>query len=178
MWNCPNCKEACDDFAESCWNCGRHSMDYSPPTEPPPKKGSTSSLHLDDRVWSTESSPEKGSAVSPQPSLSKGARNALMSRYRDSYLVARTVTAFGEVVKIIASVIGGVILLIALIAGGQSAWYFFGGIILAAVVGIPIYVLGVLVTAQGQILKATLDTAVNSSPLLTKDEMRQIMSLD
>lgn len=40
------------------------------------------------------------------------------------------------------------------------------------------FVLGILISAQGQTLKATLDTAVNGSPLLTKDEMRQIMSLD
>ncbi len=101
-----------------------------------------------------------------------------MSRYTDSYLVARTITAFGAIVKFIAFIIGGGVILVSLVAGGQSAQYFIGGILLAAIVGIPIYVLGVLVTAQGQILKATLDTAVNSSPLLTKDEMKQIMSLD
>jgi len=101
-----------------------------------------------------------------------------MSRYTDSYLVARAITAFGAVVKFIAFIIGGGIILVSIIVGGQSAQYVIGGILAAAIVGIPIYVLGILVSAQGQILKATLDTAVNTSPLLTKDEMRQIMSLD
>jgi len=101
-----------------------------------------------------------------------------MSRYANSYLVARTITAFGAIVKFIAFIIGGGIILVSVITGGQSAQYLIGGILAAAIVGIPIYVLGVLVSAQGQILKATLDTAVNTSPLLTKDEMRQIMSLD
>jgi hypothetical protein len=101
-----------------------------------------------------------------------------MSRYTDAYLVARTITAVGETVKVIAFVIAGGIALIGFVAGSQSALYAIGGIILGAIVATPIYVLGILVAAQGQILKATLDTAVNSSPLLTKDEMRQIMSLD
>lgn len=38
------------------------------------------------------------------------------------------------------------------------------GSLLAGFVGIQSYVLGVLVSAQGQILKATLDGAINSSP--------------
>ena len=103
-----------------------------------------------------------------------------MSRYTDAYLIARTITAFGETVKVIAFVIGGGIALFGLVAGSYSKHYeaFVGGIILGAIVAIPIYVLGILVAAQGQILKATLDTAVNTSPLLSKDEMREIMSLD
>jgi ABC-type antimicrobial peptide transport system permease subunit len=101
-----------------------------------------------------------------------------MSRYTDSYLVARTIAAFGATVKFIAFAIGVGIFLVALIAGHQSVEYGVGGFILGAIVAIPIYILGILVSAQGQILKATLDTAVCSSPLLTKDEMRQIMSLD
>lgn len=101
-----------------------------------------------------------------------------MSRYTDAYRVARTITAVGATVKVIALAIGGAIAVVALVVGSQSMQYLVGGIILGVIVAIPIYVLGILVAAQGQILKATLDTAVNSSPLLTKDDMRQIMSLD
>jgi hypothetical protein len=101
-----------------------------------------------------------------------------MSRYTDAYRVARTVTAFGVTVKIVAIIIGGVIALAGLVAASQSGIFALAGILVAAVVSIPIYILGVLVSAQGQTLKATLDTAVYSSPLLTKDQMRQIMSLD
>ena len=133
---------------------------------------------------SAKPSPEESGVVSeasPIPSSasrpSKSGRRSIMSRYMDAYLVARTITAVGATVKVIAFVIGGGIALISLVACSQSMVYA-GGIILGAIVAIPIYVLGILVAAQGQILKATLDTAVNSSPLLTKDEMRQIMSLD
>ena len=99
-----------------------------------------------------------------------------MSRYTDAYLVARAIIAIGATVKVIAFVVGGGIALLGLAAGSKSTELALGGLILGAIFAVPIYILGILVAAQGQILKATLDTAVNSSPLLTKDEMRQIMS--
>ena len=80
--------------------------------------------------------------------------------------------------KAVAVIIGLLIGFTALLAGSQSLLYTVGGAILGIIVAVPIFILGVLVSAQGQILKATLDTAVNSSQLLTKDEMQQIMSLD
>jgi hypothetical protein len=43
--------------------------------------------------------------------------------------------------------------------------------------GIIIYVIGVLVSAQGQILKATLDTAVHTSPFLDDDQRLIAMRL-
>lgn len=101
-----------------------------------------------------------------------------MSRYTDAYLVARTVTAIGGIVKVIAIAIGGSIAVLGMMAGSQDWRFVVGGLVLTAIAGVPLYVLGVLVAAQGQILKATLDAAVNTSPLLTKDEMRRIMSMD
>ena len=165
MWKCPKCKEDCEDNFDSCWSCGT-GRDGSPPAEPFPEGGSIAS----------ESSPTPSST--PRPS--KSGRRSIMSRYMDAYLVARTVTAVGETVKVIAFVIGGGIALFGLVAGSKSEHYeaAVGGIMLGAIVAIPIWVLGILVAALGQILKATLDTAVNTSPLLTKDEMRQIMSLN
>lgn len=84
--------------------------------------------------------------------------------------------AIGATVKVIALVIGGGIALISLVASIQHIQYF-GGIILGAIIAIPIYVLGVLVSALAQVLKATLDTAVHSSPFLTKEDMAKVMSL-
>ena len=116
-------------------------------------------------------------SLSAQPSA-QSEKSSVTSRYTDAYRVARTVTAFGATVKIIAIIMGGVLALAGCLVASQSGRMFAcAGIVVAAVVSIPIYILGVLVSAQGQTLKATLDTAVYSSPLLTKDEMRQIMSL-
>jgi hypothetical protein len=163
MWKCPKCKEECEDNFDSCWSCGT-GRDGSPSAEPFPERSSIASESL--------------ATASSTPMPSKSGRRSIMSRYTDAYLVARAIIAIGATVKVIAFVVGGGITLIALLAGAKSAELAIGGVILGTIVTIPIYILGILVTAQGQILKATLDCAVNGSPLLTKDEIRQIMSLD
>jgi len=102
-------------------------------------------------------------------------------RYSDAYLVARAITGIGVLVKRIALILGGGILLISLfvLSRGDSSSTAFAlmGIVAAFVAAIPIYILGILVAAQGEILKATLDTAVTNSPFLKTDEMAKVMSL-
>jgi hypothetical protein len=102
-----------------------------------------------------------------------------MTRYRDAYLIAKATDAIGSSVKAVGIGLGALIAIGALIVGGQNehaAQFFMGGLVLGAVVAIPLYVLGVLVSAHAQVLKATLDTAVHSSPFLTKEEMASVMS--
>lgn len=101
---------------------------------------------------------------------------ALKNRYNDAYFVAKTIVMFGKTIKTIGIVIGAVIFVglfffaplgIALFIGGPSALFL----------GLVSYVLGVLVSAQGQILTASLDGAVNCSPFLTNEHRSEIMSL-
>ena len=100
-------------------------------------------------------------------------------RYADAYVIANTVGMIGSIVKKIG--IGlGLLVAVAGIGSGlanNSASLVFGGILCGVVVAVPIFVLGVLVSAQSQILKATLDTAVTNSPFLEKDDMARVMSL-
>ena len=133
--------------------------------------------------WSTVDAILNPNSIKPSSSSESRlevTNNRNLSRYTDSYLVARTVVGFGFTVKILAFLIGICVAAISIFtaAKSHSSITFFGGLVIAFVVAVPIYILGVLVSAQGQILKATLDTAVNSSQFLTKEEMRQIMSLD
>lgn len=102
-----------------------------------------------------------------------------MNRYDDAYLVARTVNGAGQIIKVVGFTVAVVIAVggFALASKVGSA-FGFGAVLLGALVALPFYALGVLVSAQGQILKATLDTAVNSSPLLTPDEVRRILLQD
>ena len=83
--------------------------------------------------------------------------------------------------KRIALILGCAIFLVALLAltqgGNAGMLYALAGTGVALVVAIPIYVLGILVAAQGEILKATLDTAVTNSPFLKSEEMARVMSL-
>ena len=114
-----------------------------------------------------------------QQAVQEPSCSSVESRYRDAYLVSSAVAAIGAAVKIIGVVLGLLILLAGVISGMQSSSVAvtFGGVLLGAVVAIPIFVLGVLVSAQAQVLKATLDTAVHSSPFLTKENMARVMSL-
>ena len=102
-------------------------------------------------------------------------------RYSDAYAVARTVVGLANTVKILGAVIGVLVALTGLIAAGQAgsgigAAAAFSGMVSGASIGLSMYALGVLLAAVGQILRATLDTAVNTSPMLTQDEVRAIVS--
>jgi len=128
------------------------------------------------------------SAISSEGSTSPSAvsggsiTTVLFRRYQDAYLVARATAAIGQTVKTIGIVLGIVVALGALIfasqtQGTESAGLLIGGLLLGAIVGIPLYILGILVAAQGQVLKATLDAAVHTSPFLEKQDMAKIMSI-
>ena len=109
--------------------------------------------------------------------------SALMKRYKDAYLVATVTNGFGSMVKGIGAVIGGLLLLVGVMVAGNGhpgdATFAVGVLIIAAgiVSGVAFYMLGVLVCAQAQILKASLDGVVNNSPFLTNEHRATLMSL-
>jgi hypothetical protein len=170
MWKCSKCDEECEDTFDSCWNCGTE-RGGSPPV--------AAQVLPEQSGLLAEPSNIASSRPSSTPKPSKRGGRSVLPRYMDAYLVARAIVAVGLTVKVSAFVIGaGVVLILLATAGSESARLAIGSLGLGIIVGIPIYVLGILVGALGQILKATLDTAVNTSPLLTKDEILKIMSLD
>ena len=61
--------------------------------------------------------------------------------------------------------------------GRLSGAFVFLGIGFAAAIATVLFLLGTLASAQGQILRAALDTAVNSSRFLTDQDCARIMSL-
>ena len=125
------------------------------------------------------------------PSLPRQA-SALMKRYRDAYLVAKVTVGIGSTIKIIGFGLAAIILLgtfaFANLAGGQRGMgndasggvfivvLFIGGIN-AFIVGFVSYIIGVIVSANGQALKATLDNTVGNSLFLTDDLKAKIMYL-
>jgi hypothetical protein len=112
----------------------------------------------------------------------------LMRRYSDAYTEANTVVVIGKVIKGVSVLV--FVLMIAVILAVQlagqdshrnsnemlSPGMFAGvGFILAIILSLPIYILGLLVSAQGQTALASLDTAVNSSRHLSDDEIKAII---
>lgn len=114
----------------------------------------------------------------------------LLNRYTDAYTVAKVTVGVGSVIKTVGILLG-ILILIASFAlgsfaagsgrasesGGAFVVVLFIGAINGFIVGFIFYVIGIIVSAQGQILKASLDSAVNGSPFLTNERKAQIMSL-
>lgn len=101
-------------------------------------------------------------------------------RYRDAYRVACALVGIGTTLKGVGIIGAIIITLIAAMASqavasaavGLLAGLVFGGIWFGL-----FFVLGILVSAQGQILRATLDTAVNTSPFLTNEDKARVIDL-
>lgn len=162
MWKCKKCGEVLEDSFDSCWQCG------TPDEGKSPRVAGTSETRAESPASSSRS----------ERSSSPAATSSVTKRYSDAYIVARTIAGIGDLVKRVALILGACIALVALIALTQgSTAYAIVGLLVAVVVTVPIYVLGILVAAQGQILKATLDTAVTNSPFLKREEMAKVMSL-
>lgn len=119
---------------------------------------------------------------------------AVKKRYRDGYLQARAINGFGAFIKGLGLFIGIVICLVGLVVGGaleqSSRNSMFSGpgagagllagfafVVYAAIITGIFWVVGVLVKAGGQMLKAQLDGAVHTSPFLTDLDRAEMMSL-
>lgn len=106
---------------------------------------------------------------------------AVMQRYNDAYIVARATDGIGNGIKGIGIVLGIIVVAVSflMIAADKSGFLQLGivGIVFGCFIGTLLYIFGVLVSAQGQTLKASLDSAVNSSPFLTNVCKAEVMSL-
>jgi uncharacterized OB-fold protein len=128
-------------------------------------------------VGATDTSTSRGAAYTVSHISS------LMNRYRDAYLAARVIVSFGRIIKVSGAAIGILLVIIGFMFIGEGravdATFAMGfvSIVFGVIAGALFYIVGVLVSAQGQILKASLDSAVNSSPFLTNEHRAKIMSL-
>jgi uncharacterized OB-fold protein len=181
IWNCLNCGKENRRDRQRCWKCGANQDGTSP--ENSDQGGSVTHLTGDPRATGETTSTVSASASKISKPVSEDVEvKALTIRYWDAYVVARVTAGLGEVIKVIAGVLAALIALGALliagqVGGGGAVITFFLGVIGAAFVGGQFYLLGVIVMAQGQILKASLDGAVNSSPFLQNEHRAKIMSL-
>jgi hypothetical protein len=103
---------------------------------------------------------------------------AATTRYRDGYMVASALNGIGGAVKGIGIAIGVIIALLSL-AVGSSTNVMFGllGACLGSAIAAPVFILGILISAQGQLMKATMDAAVHTSPFLDDNQKASTMSL-
>jgi hypothetical protein len=122
-------------------------------------------------------SPELSSAA--VSNAGERAGSAVATRYRDAYRVGTALVGLGDAIKAVGGILAGIIFIGSLTSGNGpfGGGAVVAGIFLAAIVGILFWVCGVIVGAQGQILRATLDTAVASSHFLTDTDRADAMGL-
>ena len=105
----------------------------------------------------------------------------LIDRYRESYRIAGATTGFGTLVKAFGWV-SGVLALGYGVAASLSVFgplryvFVFGGFLAAALAVLVFYVVGTVVVAVGETLRASADTAVNTSPFLSDEQKAFTMS--
>ena len=112
----------------------------------------------------------------------------------DAYRSAKIQNGIGQTIKVVSLILGGLIVFGSIIAAVSSATpqpSMFGqqstnpmGIalgLLGAVIGVALggigFIQGTLIASNAQLLKASLDGAVNSSPFLTNEQRAEVMSL-
>jgi len=129
-----------------------------------------------DSCWSCGSAlGEHRSVTTRGNALPAGSREAkLQARYVDGYRAAAIIDGFGSMVKIIGFAMAGLSLLIGLSAG---RWGFLGGLLVGGMFCALFFVLGVFISAQGQVLKAALDGAVHTSPFMTDEQKATILGV-
>jgi len=113
--------------------------------------------------------------------MSEHNSSILTRRYGDAYTQAHALVTVGKLVKAVAWCTFAVILFVGsyvkYLAGFDTSLIATGILILLAfLVGIFIYVIGILIAAQGQTALAVLDVAINSSRHLTDDDVGRLLS--
>ena len=99
----------------------------------------------------------------------------VITRYRNGYRVAGTLDGVGSLAQGGGAVvvIGGIVFVI---FGPSGAMTWIAGSV-AVLIGFVFLLLGTLVSAVGQGIKASFDTAVHTSPFLTEGQKSLSMSL-
>jgi hypothetical protein len=108
---------------------------------------------------------------------------ALLKRYRDAYGIARSTVILGGIIKRVGAYFGIVVVAFTVwrVYRVISNGYFDITEVFVCVFGLVlagfIFASGVIIAAQGQIMLAMLDTAVNTSPNADPIEKATIMNL-
>jgi len=103
----------------------------------------------------------------------------VMRRYTDAYRVAGIIAGFGTVVKMLG-IAAAVVMILAgiwIAISTNVLGSLIASVLLALLTWLLVWALGVVVSAQGELLKANIDAAVHTSPFLVDEQRAEIMSL-
>jgi hypothetical protein len=160
-WVCPSCGTSVDGDFDVCWKCQADRAGVQPATGVP----------------EAEAEAQPAAALFDSSELPLQETETILMRYQDGYRVARVINGFGQTCKVVGISLGGLILLGCAMAESISGFVVVVGLVVGSIVGFVGWAIGVLISAQGQMVRATLDTAVNTSPFLSNEERAKTMSL-
>ena len=105
----------------------------------------------------------------------------LQMRYADAYTVAHGIISLADLVKVVGVGLGILIGGASIALSGQdssvSHVLLAGGCIAGLLIAVAGYVTGVAIGARGQMMLATVDTAVNTSTLLSQSHKAEILGI-
>ena len=121
----------------------------------------------------------------------------LARRYRSAYRAAMLINGLGMICQVIGLILGAALLCVGVVGAqhidgsalavvwvrdtlgvsirDQQQIVAYTGLILGAILLVLFWLVGTFVSAIGQMLKAILDTAVNTSPFLTTEEKQNLI---
>ncbi len=101
----------------------------------------------------------------------------LTSRYKDAYKVAYGTISSGNSIKLLGVIVGIAVIVISLFMYSHinDKMILEIGTIAAVILGGQIYLFGILICAQGQLLLTSIDTAINTSPNMQKENKIEII---
>ena len=175
-WTCPYCSFEHNPIdRDICWSCKKRR----------PAAGTVGAQTGFDSGYAGKNTGEAIPANIVQPQIqtagvSRKSQASLPTRYRDAYIQAKVTVGWGKIVKGIAiavAVFGILAFFVGLSTGKDEGKAYFGLSFMIFCFAALIYIGGILIAAQGQMLYALLDSAVNSFPSLTEEERARMMSL-
>jgi len=180
MWKCANCGKENRDDRNHCWSCSTVKG-----ASTPIKTSSLASSVLEEPSSNQHADTGFSLTADEARSAQPESRRRLLNRYLDLYRAAGLLVGLGNTVKVAGISAGAGILLlftfVGIVASSQSGLAFFPmlvvGAVFGALVGGIVFLLGILISAQGQILMAQADAAVHTSPFMTETEKLNAMSL-
>lgn len=96
-------------------------------------------------------------------------------RYSDVYRVADAVTGAGSAIKVFGTLFALAVIALGIFGLSDFAIIF---LVVGFIVGVLFWGVGVFVSALGQILRTSVDTAVNTSPFLNNADKAYVMGFD
>jgi hypothetical protein len=198
-WVCGNCGKENRGDRDHCWSCASpkdSGFKIAPASQKVGVRVATAPFGSSEPEFPIHTSTDEDSNTNERTYKSS---NPVVDRYLDLYRVARFLDGLGTTVKTVGVILGVAIFILFFIIGAVASsqpaspfgpprsssqtdggfilvWVIVGAIIGASVGGV-LFILGVLVSAQGQILLAQADAAVHTSPFLTREDKAKAMSL-